>query len=546
MTEPFAIEGEVVEPKPLHGEDLEREKARLTEVVLREIGSPIDSWAVAAALEVEGLRDFDAATRFGAWDLFDLADEIYARCRTRLEGAPAGQKEGASAPPTAGRIGRFLRFYLYGAFFIVPLGIQLGSLLLFGYSQWASVHFSERQASIVVVAVIGGFVLTAGFVQGLGYLGPLFIEPGEYVLAQRLVTRLLGLGVLFTAAGGAVWWLVNLAVSAYSERDIGISLVYYLLVSGVSLASAALYMLRKFLAMVVSTIGGIGVVALIVNETNWSIYAAHWISLGVSILIALGWVAAVLKVRARRAGNVRAAARMPRAPLLAYLVAPYFVYGLLYFGLLFADRVVGWSTGNNPLPIWFRPAYEVGLDWALVSLVLGIAVLEYTVNAFSSRIVRVQERFSGDRIDDHNRYFVRFYLTQLAAVVALAGAGIALSYEGALWLRHYHALHEIRGFFTNSATRGVFVAGVVGYTLLAWGLLNGLFLFSLSRPKLVLRAAAPALLVSIAVGIPLSRTYDYWYSVVGLAAGALVYALVSTWYALRVLSRTDFYYYSAY
>lgn len=547
MSGSIAVEGEALEPQPLHGEELEREKERLTDLVLEEVGSPVDKWDVAAHLEIAGLRDFDAATRFGAWDLFDLADDIFARCRARLEAAPPEPKqEEEHAPPAARRIGRFLRFYLYGAFYIVPLGLQLFSLLIFGYSQWASVHFTDRQASIIVLAVIGGFVITAGFVQALGYLGPLFLEPGEYVLAQRLILRVLGLGMVFTVVAGGIWWPLNLWLSSYSAKEVGIGLMYYLLVSGVSLSTAGLYMLRKFLGMVVSTVVGIGVVALIVNETSWSIYAAHWISLGVSIVIALGWMVAVLRGRARRAGNVRTTARMPRAPLLAYLVAPYFAYGLLYFGLLFADRLVGWSTGDHPLPVWFRAAYEVGLDWALVALVLGIAVLEYTVNAFSARLVRVQQRFDGRRVADHNRYLLRFYALQLVAVLILSGAGIALCFEGGLWLRHYHALHEIGSFFTDSVTRGVFVAGAIGYALLAWGLLNGLFLFSLSRPKLVLRAAAPALVASIAVGIALSRIYDYWYSAAGLAAGGLVFAVVSGWYALKVLSRADYYYYAAY
>jgi hypothetical protein len=160
--------------------------------------------------------------------------------------------------------------------------------------------------------------------------------------------------------------------------------------------------------------------------------------------------------------------------------------------------------------------------------------------------VRVQERFPAREVREHNRSFLRFYALQLAVLCVLAGGGIAASYGGALWLRRYHALHEIRDFFTNTATHGVFVAGAVGYSLVAWGLLNGLFLFSLARSGLVLRAALPALLVSAGVGIALSRIYDYWYSAAGLAAGALVFALISAWYAIRVLSRIDYYYYAAY
>ncbi|MBA3718115.1 MAG: hypothetical protein H0W87_07820 [Actinobacteria bacterium] len=538
--------GEPVEPVPLHGDDLEREKDRLAALVLEDIGTPIDTWAVAAALEIAGLRDFDAGTRFGAWDLFDLADDVYARCMTRRDGKPPPVGPVRARPRRTSRLTRFARLYAAGAFFIFPLAIQLAALLVLGYSQWASIHFTARQASIVVFAVISGFVVTAGFVQALGYLGPLFLEPGEYVRARRLVIRTLLLGLLLTFVVADIAWIVNVAANAYPNKDIGIGLVYYVLVAFVSLANAALYMLRKFLAMVVSTVVGLGVVALIVEQTSWSIYAAHWTSLGVSVLVALGWVWVTLWHRERKTRGVPAPTELPRLAYLGYLGAPFFTYGILYFGLLFADRLVAWTTGHNPLPVWFRPAYEVGLDWALVALVLGIALLEYTVNAFSGHVLRVQQEVDGARIREHNRRFVRFYCFQLGVLALLAAAGIALVYEGGVSLRHVSFLHKVGEFFADSATRGVFVAGAIGYALIAWGLLNSLFLLSLSRPKLVLRAIFPAVLGSLAVGIPLSRTYPYWYAAAGLAAGGLVFAAVSGWYVVRTLSRADYFYFAAY
>src|SRR5207244_1314153 len=109
------------------------------------------------------------------------------------------------------------------------------------------------------------------------------------------------------------------------------------------------------------TAGGIGVVAAIVELSSWGIYAAHWISLGASIAIALVWATAVLAARRRRSGAGPAAEGRTRAGLLVYGVAPYFLYGLVYFALLFADRLIAWSAGHHPLPIWFRSPYEVGL-----------------------------------------------------------------------------------------------------------------------------------------------------------------------------------------
>jgi hypothetical protein len=49
-----------------------------------------------------------------------------------------------------------------------------------------------------------------------------------------------------------------------------------------------------------------------------------------------------------------------------------------------------------------------------------------------------------------------------------------------------------------------------------------------------------------AVGFAASRWLGYEFAVVGLLAGALVFAVVSTTLAAGVFRRFDFYYYSAY
>jgi hypothetical protein len=62
----------------------------------------------------------------------------------------------------------------------------------------------------------------------------------------------------------------------------------------------------------------------------------------------------------------------------------------------------------------------------------------------------------------------------------------------------------------------------------------------------VVPALLAALLVNAVVGWQLSREESYWMAVVGLAAGALVFAVATTVAALRVLRRLDYYYYSAF
>jgi len=76
--------------------------------------------------------------------------------------------------------------------------------------------------------------------------------------------------------------------------------------------------------------------------------------------------------------------------------------------------------------------------------------------------------------------------------------------------------------------------------------LNAVFFLSLSRPRFVLRAIGVGFVVNVVVGFLLSRIVVYYYSVLGLVAGGVVFGLLSTWYAWRVMDELDYYYYSSY
>ncbi|MGH7799589.1 MAG: glycosyltransferase family 2 protein [Thermodesulfobacteriota bacterium] len=60
----------------------------LARFVLEKVDIPVDPFAVAVILETIGIRDVDAVDKFGKKDVFDLADNIYSRCRAMLADMP--------------------------------------------------------------------------------------------------------------------------------------------------------------------------------------------------------------------------------------------------------------------------------------------------------------------------------------------------------------------------------------------------------------------------------------------------------------------------
>ncbi len=549
------------------------------------------------------------------------------------------------------RVGRFLRFYLRGTVFAVPMAVQVFSVIIFGFGLWASMDFSEEAATTVALGTILCFVVTGGFMQSIGRLGQYYREQRMHILVRQIAYRIMRNGIITMLGVGALWYVVNLFMPYFPQRVILVSLAYYFLLSSLWLFLAVLYTLQKRVAIVMIVIIGLVVIGLVLyvftpwgnayplawgtvgflnfianwapawlarivfwiiatlyaianwlgvfypyRGPTWNIYAAHWIGLAVAGLVAflwghrkLFWPAFRLAEEPGSEAAQRRRAILPRASILTYAVSPYFVYGTLYFAFLFLDRVISWSAGEEPLPllIWFRTPYELGLDWALLSMLLTIAMLEYTVHEFGSVIVPVQtqrkalqlkyqakkekrhrenkERTPLDKqtvlthplnpdaeievtrqFKSHNNYFFRFYLRQVLLLVCVSVVSILVTYYGVLWLRRFDDVKAVRDFFANPITFWVFYISVIGYAFLVWGMLNSVFSFFLSRPWLTIRTIAIAFVINLIIGYILSRMVAYWYGAVGMTVGALVFAIMMTWYTFKVFRNLDYYYYSAY
>ncbi len=513
----------------------------LVEFVLAQTGGPVDRWAVAATLESRGLRDVDARTMYGEPDIFGLADRVYAACRQALTDEPP--RGVPAALRWHRRLGRFLRFYVRGAFYGLPVIVQALAVVFLGYALWSSPQFDNAMASTVTLATLFSFVVTGGFVQSVGRLGLYYLEQQSYLLARTVCLHVVRLGLVAVVVVGAALLLANSLAGWLPVRLALVAATYYLLLSTLWLLLGVLYAVQLRWGLLASFVIGILTVAALQGLAGVPIQIAHWVGLGTADLSAGLWAWMALSRRVRgAAGNARLA-RLPRPALLVHAALPYWGYGVLYFAFLFVDRTVAWSGGDDPLPLWFDTPYEIGLDFALLVLVLTLPQLEYTVHEFAASIGPVQESRPGEHMREHNLHFLRFYVRQVGLLAVLVVVSAALVTSGLVGVAELdHAPIDT----SHPVTEGVYAWGVIAYGLLVLSLLNGVFLFSLSRPRVVIQALLLALVVNAGLGWWLSRNVDYWFAVVGLAAGTLVFAVITTAGALRVLRRLDYYYYSAF
>jgi len=533
------------------GPTVERALDALAASVLNEM-IPVDRWAVAVALEVRGLRDVDAVRGYDRENIFALADEVYARCRRLLvQTPPCSPNEGRSSEPE--HLGA-ARLYWEGLLSALPVVVPL-ILIVMGFG--VSREFSDRDATALVLGMILSFVTAGGPMQAIERLGSYYREQASYALAEALTGRVVGLGLALAVSGALVWSLFCVVLGAFPGPTVLATAVYTVLLAALWLALAVLRMQRRYLLILLSVAVWIATFALLTALSGMPVAAAQWT--GIATAAAIAHVFGHTQLCNRPAIHLGGGGtRLPRGWLLVSAAAPYFTFGVLYFCFLFVDRIVGWSTDTPPgYPIFFSRAYETGLIYALISMVPTIALLHGTMHRLTSHRIAAQRRFGAAELEAHNRSFERFYRRRLYAVAGTALMSVGAAYLLARGLDGSGPLRSAGGLSgagelgvthpldPSAVPEFVFWWAGLGYGLLAWGLLNTSILFSLSEPSAVLRAILAGAVISVVLGLVLSRSLGYWYSVAGLAAGALVFALLSAAALFPMLRRTDYYLYAA-
>jgi hypothetical protein len=228
-----------------------------------------------------------------------------------------------------------------------------------------------------------------------------------------------------------------------------------------------------------------------------------------------------------------------------YLSLPYFKYGFLYFLFLNLDRIIAWSANTAFMPyfIWFRGEYELGLDFALLVLILPMGLVEVVVNEIMFKLVADQKTYRVTQLSGLSAQYLRFYLKRFIFVACFCVVNSIILFLLIRFLeyRGYIHLHVFR----NSTTLFVFISALFSYSLLSLALMNTLILFCLSHPQAVSRAIFTAVIVNIIVGFLLSRWIVYSWAVIGLAAGTVVFLILSFRSILRVFNHLDYYLYAA-
>src|ERR1051325_549157 len=304
---------------------------------------PLDVRDLATRLETEGVTDAVAAAEFGFESTWSMAESWMPRITGFLPPAAAPEPAVES-----------WKEYWKGISFSLPLLFASLAMLLLGFSFWGG-DISTEEATAGGVGTVASFLLTGGVVQAMSRRGLFYCGTKQFRLCAESNRWWIRLGLTTVLTSN----VVALAASTYWEwmpfRLNLIALAFCMVLSTFWMAAGTLQMAGRSDCMAWLTLGGIRVVAALHRGLGWPLMVSQ--STAIALASSAGFL---LSTRTLRDDGGQT--RVPSGPSWkeAFLLWPYFVYGIFYFGLLFGDRLLAWTAGTyaTSLGVMFRGDYE--------------------------------------------------------------------------------------------------------------------------------------------------------------------------------------------
>ncbi len=519
--------------------DEDKRSIELLQAITKGKGKPLDEWELTALLETNGLRDIDAATDWSEPNLFILPKRLLKY--VGLLTYETKEKKFETA-----KLRRILKNYFKGAIFAFPMFIQIVAMIAVGFGIWSSTDFTLREATAIAMGTLLALSTTGGISQMIGRKGLFYIKFEEFLLASKITKRLYLLGIIFIIFWGLVFSLINLYFGLFPFYMYQLFIIYFLLLSLMFLIFSIFYMLETYGTIAWMTFFGIFFVYIFLIFFKIGLVKSQAFSL--IIIIAASIIIAFYQMRRLEKKSQAEGTLLPHAASIFYTLYPYFLYGSLYFLFLIMDRTLAWTTGKKYLPyiVWFNYPYEVGVDWALIPLVSTIALIEVFIYELGYFAFKKVNEIPAPDVKKFNRYFLRVYRIAALTFFLVGIVSIFLAFLLPYAVKNVPFFFRFVDVFFNDINIFVYFFAAIGYVLLSWSLLNCVLFFAYSRHEFALKSIFWGLLVNFLVGFVFSRAFDYYYSVIGLTAGSIVFAVMSTYYAYHLFRHYDYYYYSAY
>lgn len=408
------------------------------------------------------------------------------------------------------------------------------ALLALEYSRPHALQVSAEFGSALSLSLIASLVTPGGFIQMIARAGSFYFGLLEPFLAHRFCVLLLKLGV----ASSLLFAFLGALLGAYFHVFPG---VYLVLAAANYVVLSVLWMFCAILSaqgigwcipLVFLTSAAAGALVKVFAHTGTPVPLMLW------PLMAASFAAVCVQIKFRRSERKHPQkhdSARPRFSVALISLVPFYFYGTVYFGFLFADRVaagtaIPWVSG---LSFGIDAAYKRGMDVVLLAFLICAALVEYLSESylrFWFRLAAELPQSEGTRlVSSLERRHSRIMVVILAVFVTIA-------------LLAWFAFNYWSGLAASPQFLETVAMGGVGYLMLSMALFETIILACVNALHLALRAVALGLAVNLLAGYGLSHLLGVQYAAVGLLAGAAVVLWKCNAATRQVLRHPDYHY----
>ncbi len=492
-----------------------------------------DPWEIVAIVEALGYTDQTIKDEFGCPDALILGQFIYAQ-RQQFPFTEKDLKSAKAPLKLRDEINIFITQFSHSFVYTIPFVI----LLILNYLPInTKIDLLPAELnSLFGFVTMASLITSSGFVQMISRRGLFYMGLKDPIQANRICTPILLIGIFTTILLSLIGIIFGFYQGIAADKYIIVAGIYYLILSTIWMLFAIVGLQYRFAAPSIL----IGVTCcFFILRVFFRLSALE--AQAISTTITFGSLLVLSTSNRIKYRSVKPKfgklVSLPQLSVLIYLLIPYFFYGVVYFGFIFADRLVANITnaGHYILIPGGSIDYQNSMDLALLNLLLIVPLVEY----FSYKLIiywyDVAKYMTLAESDNLPWQLQKKYWSLLSRIFLYFGLSMSITI---VLLSIFH-----RSNIANILT----LIACTGYLLFAIGLFNTVILLSLDRLHDVLGILTAAMSIDFILGYLLSTLFGVYFAAIGLIVGAAFFAICSTKRSLAAIDRAGYcYFYSGY
>ena len=490
-----------------------------------------DPWEIVAIVEALGYTDKAIELEFGCRDALVLGQFIYAQRDQFPFIEPAIQPIKKNLQ-LIDEINIFISQFSHSFVYTIPFII----LLILNYLPVETKVdlLPPGLNSLFGFVTMASLITSSGFVQMISRRGLFYMGLKDPVQANRICMPILLMGVFTTIFLGSIGIIFGFYQGLAADGYIIIAGIYYVVLSTIWMLFAIVGLQYQFAApgILIGITCCFFIFRVFIKLSALESQIAM-ISIAFILLVILS-ISNRIKYRSTKPKFGKLVA-LPRLSVLVYLLVPYFLYGIAYFGFIFADRLVANTAtgGHYRLGSENSLGYQDSMDLALLNLLLIVPLVEYCSYKLITYWYDRAKSMTLAEADSLSWMLQRKYWSSIKRIFLYFGLLISFT------ILLLSILHR------SQSDSILTIVACIGYLLFAIGLFNTVILLSLDRLQDILGILATAMSIDFITGYLVSSLFGVYFAVLGLIVGAIFFAVKSSKKVLKAIDRAEYcYFYS--